>query len=90
MHGIRCTLVEPRPLKLSKPQLKQLQAAGRAPCIQTTTAAQLEQQQQCSSNASPLAEPPAQAAAEAAADEAAADEAAAEPLELHQARLWAS
>lgn len=43
VHGIRSTLVDPRPLKLSKPQLRQLQAAGRAAHVCTLTAAQLQQ-----------------------------------------------
>ncbi|PRW51098.1 Zinc CCCH-type isoform A [Chlorella sorokiniana] len=44
-HSIRCTLVDPRPLKLNKPQLRQLQAAGRGARLCTLTAAQLEQQE---------------------------------------------
>ncbi len=41
-HGIRCTLVDPRPLKLNKQQLRQLQAAGRVAAIHTASAAQLQ------------------------------------------------
>lgn len=42
VHGVRCTLVEPRPLKLNKQQRRQLAAAQRAATIHTVTAAQLE------------------------------------------------
>ena len=41
-HAVRCTLVDPRPLKLNKQQLRQLQAAGQGPAVHTTTAAQLQ------------------------------------------------
>lgn len=42
MHGITCTLVDPRPLKLNKLQHKQLEQAGRAAVIQTLALQQLE------------------------------------------------
>lgn len=43
VHGVPCTLVEPRPLKLSKPQRRQLEAAGRAARLHSVTGEQLQQ-----------------------------------------------
>lgn len=42
MHGIRCTLVDPRPLKLSKPQQRRLQQEGLRAVVHTLTQQQLE------------------------------------------------
>lgn len=42
LHGVKCTLVEPRPLKLNKHQHRQLQQAGRAAVISTHTLQDLQ------------------------------------------------
>lgn len=42
VHGVKCTLVDPRPLKLNKLQHKQLQQAGRGVVISTLTMQQLQ------------------------------------------------
>jgi hypothetical protein len=43
VHGIRCTLVDPRPLKLSKQQHKHLGRAGAAAVLTSWSAEQLQQ-----------------------------------------------
>lgn len=43
VHGIKCTLIDPRPLKLNKQQHKALEAAGRAALLTSWTAEQLQQ-----------------------------------------------
>lgn len=45
VHGVRCMLVDPRPLKLNKQQHRLLQQAGRGAAICTLAAEQLEEQQ---------------------------------------------
>lgn len=43
VHGIKCTLIDPRPLKLNKLQHKHLQQAGRSAAISTLTMQQLQE-----------------------------------------------
>lgn len=43
VHGIKCTLVEPRPLKLHKLQHRQLQQSGRTVSVRTYILEQLQQ-----------------------------------------------
>lgn len=92
VHGIRCSLVDPRPLKLNKPQLRQLQTAGRGASICTVSAAQLEQQQDGTAVATPSAAAllaPTASGATAGQDSAEANDAAAaaaDPLTFFQVR----
>ncbi|GAB4823002.1 hypothetical protein N2152v2_010048 [Parachlorella kessleri] len=44
VHGINCTLVDPRPLKLTKHHHRQLQQAGLAPVVHTLAQQQLQEQ----------------------------------------------
>eukprot|EP00878_Enallax_costatus_P014156 GHUV01014805.1.p1 GENE.GHUV01014805.1~~GHUV01014805.1.p1 ORF type:complete len:485 (+),score=155.37 GHUV01014805.1:561-2015(+) len=46
VHGVKCTLVDPRPLKLNKWQHKQLDRLSRSAVLTTWTTAQLQQQEQ--------------------------------------------
>lgn len=43
VHGIKCTLIDPRPLKLNKLHHKELQQAGHTAAIRTYTLEQLQQ-----------------------------------------------
>jgi hypothetical protein len=43
VHGIKCTLVDPRPLKLNKQQHKHLAKAGTLPVLHSWSAEQLQQ-----------------------------------------------
>lgn len=100
VHGIRCTLVDPRPLRLTKQQQRQLQAAGRAAAIHTLTGEQLQGLPQGLSPGVPrrAAVDVADASAGAGADSAdasdsnaAAAAAGASPegaLALHQVQAW--
>lgn len=87
-HGIPCTLVDPRPLKLAKWQHRQLQEAGRVASIHTTTVAQLQGEPQA------VAGPPGQAVIAASAGGSGGAQQG--PLALHQVQamfgpeLWRS
>ena len=83
-HGIRCTLVDPRPLKLNKAQLRQLQAARRAAHVTMLSAAQLQQEAEggpADAAAQDLAAPDLNTAL---AGSEAAEAAVAEPLDFLQ------
>jgi len=56
MHGIKCTLVEPRPLKLHKLQHRQLQQSGRTVAVRTYTLEQLQQAWEAHGSALPTKE----------------------------------
>jgi hypothetical protein len=43
VHGIKCTLIDPRPLKLNKLHHRQLQQAGHTAAVRTYTLEQLQQ-----------------------------------------------
>ncbi|KAI7837842.1 hypothetical protein COHA_008330 [Chlorella ohadii] len=92
-HGIRCTLVDPRPLKLNKQQLRQLQAAGRVAAIHTASAAQLQMGAEGTLLAGALDQAPAGQPGTTAAPE---DDAAAVADTFHQVQahfgpeLWRS